>query len=152
LAGQAQIQSVSETPVVHAILQGNKIVTIATQSRHTEAKFIGRKDHGIASPADLRGKKIATTPGTNSDYFMYQFLERHGIPVSEVKIANMPPPEMVVAFAKGDIDGFFAWQPHIYYGQHQLPEQSIVFPPGDLYVGRNTVNMNSDYVKEHPET
>lgn len=152
LAGQAQIQSVSETPIVHAIIQGNKIVTIATQSRQTEPKFIGRKDHGISTPTDIRGKKIAVTPGTNADYYMHVFLEHYGIPLSQVKIANMWPPEMVTSFVQGDIDGFFSWQPHIYYAQRLVREQSIVIPPGDLYVGRDTVNMNADYVKAHPET
>jgi len=151
LAGQAQIQSVSETPIVHAIIQGNKVMTVATVSRHKEAKLIARRDHGISRPEDARGKKLATLPGTNSDYFMYEFFNKYKIAPGEVKIANMPPPEMVVAFAKGDIDGYFAWEPHIYYGQQQLGKEAIVFPPGDLYKGFNTVNMDPAFVKAHPE-
>src|SRR5262249_47480967 len=146
LAGQAQLQSVSETPIVHAIIQGNKVVTVATISRHKEAKLIARKDRGIAKPSDLRGKRLATLPGTNSDFFMYEFLKKHKIPASEVKIANMPPPEMVAAYARGDIDGYFAWEPHIYYGQRQLPKESIVFQPEELYKGWNTLNMDPGFV------
>src|SRR5581483_11662887 len=110
-----------------------------------------RRDHGISRPEDARGKKLATLPGTNSDYFMYEFFNKYKIAPGEVKIANMPPPEMVVAFAKGDIDGYFAWEPHIYYGQQQLGKEAIVFPPGDLYKGFNTVNMDPAFVKAHPE-
>lgn len=152
LAGQAQIQSVSETPIVHAILQGNKVVTIATQARHKEAKLLARKDHGILKPEDVRGKRVATVPGTNSDFFMYEFFEKYKIPLSDVKIANMSPPEMVVALTKGDIDGYFAWEPHIYYGSKQLGDKAIVFPAGALYQGWNTVNMDSDFVRAHPDT
>ncbi len=151
LAGQAQIQSVSETPVVHAIVQGNKLATIATIARHGEAKLIARKDRGIFKPGDLRGRKIATLPGTNSDYFMYRLLKRHGIKPEEVKIANMSPPEMVVAYAKGDIDGYFAWEPHIYYGRRYHGERSTVFPPAGLYEGRVTVNMAPDFLAARPE-
>ncbi|MFA6093753.1 MAG: NrtA/SsuA/CpmA family ABC transporter substrate-binding protein [Elusimicrobiota bacterium] len=152
LAGHAQIQSVSETPVVHAILQGNKIAVIATAARHIEAKLIARTDRGILKPADLRGKKIATLPGTNSDYFMYVFLKKNGIALEDVKIANMPPPEMVTAYAKGDIDGYFAWEPHITYGRRQLPEVSKVFYPGDLYHGWTTVNMDPEFIRQNPQT
>jgi NitT/TauT family transport system substrate-binding protein len=151
LAGQAQIQSVSETPVVHAIIQGNKIVTVATIARHHEAKLIVRNDSGINKPEDLAGKRVATLPGTNSDYFMYKFLAAHGLKPGQVKIANMPPPEMVSAFAKGDIDGYFAWEPHIQFGLAAVPA-SHVFLPGKLYSGWNTVNMNPDFVKANPET
>lgn len=151
LAGQAQIQTVSETPVVHAILQGNKIVTVATICRHQEAKLIARKDRGINKPGDIRGKKLATLPGTNSDYFMYRFLEAHALRIQDVKIANMNPPEMVVAYAKGDIDGYFAWEPHITYGRRQLPEQSLVFYPGNLYRGWSMVNMDPEFVEKNPD-
>jgi len=151
LAKHAQLQSVSETPVVHAILQGNDIVTVATVARHIETKLIARPSRGIRSPADLRGKRVATLPGTNSDYFMYRFFDHYGIALSDVKIANMSPPDMIVAYAKGDIDAYFAWEPHIYYGKKQVPDDSRVFYPGQLYQGRTTVNMNRDYVRQHPE-
>lgn len=151
LAKHAQLQSVSETPVAHAILQGNDIVTVATAARHIEAKLIARPSRGIRSPADIRGKRVATLPGTNSDYFMYRFFEHYGIALGDIKIANMSPPDMVVAYAKGAIDAYFAWEPHIYYGKKQVPDDSLVFYPGRLYQGRITVNMNRDYVRQNPE-
>jgi NitT/TauT family transport system substrate-binding protein len=151
LAGQAQLQTVSEVPVVHALLQGNDLVTIATIAEHAEAKLIARKDRGILSPKDLAGKRVATLPGTNSDYLMYAVFHKYGIGLDQVKVANMEPPAMVVAYAQGDIDAFFAWEPHIYYAEKQLPERSVVFPPGELYRGWSTVNMDGRYARAHPE-
>ncbi len=152
LAGQAQLQSVSETPVVHAIVQGNKIATVATISRHHEAKILARTDHGISKPSDLRGKKVATMPGTNADYFMHRFFEKQGIPLDQVRITNMAPPDMIVQLAKGDIDAYFGWEPHIAYGHRPLPGKTIEFHPGDLYYGRNTVNVNPDFARKNPNT
>jgi NitT/TauT family transport system substrate-binding protein len=151
LTKHAQLQSVSETPVVHAMLQGNDIVTVATVARHIEAKLIAKPSRGIRSPVDIRGKRVATLPGTNSDYFMYRFFDHYGIAPGDVKIANMSPPDMVVAYARGEIDAYFAWEPHIYYGKKQVPDDSLVFYPGQLYQGRTTANMNRDYVRQHPE-
>ncbi len=150
LAGQAQIQSVSETPVVHAIVQGNVVAVVATVARHQEAKLIVRKDRGILKPEDLRGKRIATLPGTNSDYFMYKFLAAHGLTPADLKVTNMSPPEMVAAYANGDIDGYFAWEPHIQFGLAAVP-QSRVFYPGALYRGWMTVNMDPTYARAHPD-
>jgi ABC-type nitrate/sulfonate/bicarbonate transport system substrate-binding protein len=151
LGKNAQVMSVSETPLVHAILQGNKIFIVATVTAHKEVKLIVRTDHGIRAPVDLRGKKIATLPGTNSDFFMYRFLEANGISPRDVKITNMAPPEMVTALVGGDIDAYFAWEPHIYYARERLPGLTAVYPPGDLYAGRHCVAMNQDFVAQHPE-
>lgn len=151
LAKNAEVMSVSETPLVHAILQGNKIFFVATVTAHKETKLIVRTDHGIHAPSDLRGKRIATLPGTNSDYFMYRFLEMNRISLGDVKITNMAPPEMVTALVSGNIDAFFAWEPHIYYARLRLPGATAVYPPGDLYAGRHCVAMNQDFVVQHPD-
>ena len=151
LSKSAEVMSVSETPLMHAILQGNKIYIVTTVTQHQEVKLIARRDKGIQSGKELTGKRIATLPGTNSDYFMYEFLRANGVPIASVKVANMNPPEMVTAFVQGNIDAYFAWEPHIYYAEKQLPEQSIVFPPGDLYHGRHCVAMNQEFVNANPE-
>lgn len=151
LAKGAEVMSVSETPLMHAILQGNDIYIVATVTEHQEVKLIARRDHGIQGPGDLRGKRIATLPGTNSDYFMYEFLENNGIPLKDVKVTNMAPPNMVTGFVQGDIDAYFAWEPHIYYAQEQLPKESVVFPAGNLYYGRHCVAMNKEFVRAQPE-
>ncbi len=151
LAKNAEVMSVSETPLMHAILQGNEIYIIATVTEHQETKLIGRSDHGIQSPRDLQGKFVATLPGTNSDYFMYEFLKKNDILIENIRVTNMAPPDMVTDFVKGDIDAYFAWEPHIYYAKKQLPQKSIVFPAGELYYGRHCVAMNKDFVHAHPE-
>jgi NitT/TauT family transport system substrate-binding protein len=151
LSKSAEVMSVSETPLMHAILQGNTIYIVTTVTQHQEVKLIGRRDKGIQSGSDLKGKRVATQPGTNSDYFMYEFLKANGVPIESVKVTNMNPPDMVTAFVQGNIDAYFAWEPHIYYAQKQLPQQSIVFQPGDLYHGRHCVAMNQEFVQAHPD-
>ncbi len=44
LSDSAEVMSVSETPLVHAVLQGNAISIVTTVTEHQETKFIGRKD------------------------------------------------------------------------------------------------------------
>jgi NitT/TauT family transport system substrate-binding protein len=151
ISNSAEVMSVSETPLVHAILQGNEINFVLTVTEHQETKFIGRKDQGIAKPEDLRGKRIATLPGTNSDYFMYEFLNAHGMSISDMKVTNLAPPDMVTALVSGNIDGYFAWEPHISYSQKRLGDSATVFLPGNLYHGRHCIAMNKKYVQKHPE-
>ncbi len=151
LSGNAQANSVSETGPMLAILKGQPIFIVATAGRHQETKFIGRKDKGILEPKDLAGKKIASLPGTNSDYFTDVFLQAHGLGRKDLgQLLNLAPPDAVTALINGDIDGFFAWEPHIYYAQSKLGANAIVFGPGDLYAGYHTVIMRQDFVKSNP--
>ena len=142
LSGNAQVMSVSETPLVFAMSQGHPIYIVATVTRHQETKFIGRRDQGITNADDLRGRTIATLPGTNSDYFMYRLLNSVNISKGDVHILSLQPPNMVSALVRGDIAGYFAWEPHIYYGQQQLGPNAVIIGPDDLYRGRHCIAMN----------
>lgn len=152
LAGNAEVMNVSETPPVHAMVQGNPIYCVTAIARHAEVRLVARKDRGIARPEDLKGKRVATLPGTNSDYFMHELLKAHGVPLGEVKVAAMRPPEMVRAYVRGDIDAFFAWEPHVTYATKELPERSLVVRSGELYKGRVLVIMGQGFVRSHPDS
>lgn len=152
LTGNADFSSMSETPFMHSVLQGNDVVIVATISTHKEAKGIARKDKGISKPKDLKGKKIATLPGTNSDYFMHVFLEKNGLNPKDVQIVSLPPPEMVSSLIRGDIDAYFAWEPHIFFAKKELGDNSIIFEPKELYNGTANIIMKRDFVKNNPET
>jgi len=152
LTGNAHFSSMSETPFMHSVLQGNDVVIVATVSIHKEAKGIARTDKGILKPKDLKGKKIATLPGTNSDYFMYIFLEKNGLNPKDVQIVSLPPPEMVSSLIRGDIDAYFAWEPHIFFAKKELGNNSIIFEPRELYSGTANIIMRRDFVRNNPET
>ena len=152
LTNNAQFASTSETPFMHAVLQGNDVVIVAAVSEHHETKAIARKDKGITKPQDLKGKKVATLPGTNSDYFMYLFLEKHGLKPRDIRIISLSPSEMVIALVKGDIDAYFAWEPHIFFAKKELGDKAVVFDSDDIYNGTHTIVMQREFVTKHPET
>lgn len=147
LAHDAEVMSVSETPPLRAVLQGQEIRWIATVAEHHEAKLTVRTDV-ISKPEDLVGHKIGTVVGTNSDYYMYRWLEAHDIRPDDVDILAMDPPTMVQAFVQGDIDAMFAWEPHNFNAYSQIPDLSASWPT-ELYSGRHSIIMNADYLSAH---
>jgi NitT/TauT family transport system substrate-binding protein len=150
LSHSAEVMSVSETPPMHAVLQGHELFWVATVSEHRESKITVRSDR-VYYPEALKGKMIGTLPGTNSDYYMYVFLNYWGLSPKDVKITSMKPPHMVTAFVAGEIDAFFAWEPHNYYGYSKLPGKSAVWPTDPkLYSGRHSIVMMQDVVAENP--
>lgn len=147
LSNNAEVMSVSETPPLRAYLAGSKINVIATVTEHREAKLTVRTDR-ITSTDDVKGKKIGTVAGTNSDYYMYRWLESHNIKTSDVKIIQLDAAALSQAFIQGDIDAMFAWEPYNYNASSKIPTLSESWST-ELYNGRHTIVMNSDYLQNN---
>lgn len=129
--------TVVDISTVFAAFQGHNpriVATFSTSEKHVN--MLARKDRNVLSPGDLKGKKIAVSPGTSAEFVMNMFLERNGISRSDVSIVALNPPETVAAITRGDVDAVFAWQPHIYNAQQAL--------------GTNCVTVSSEGIYNHP--
>jgi ABC-type nitrate/sulfonate/bicarbonate transport system substrate-binding protein len=143
LSNNAELMSVSETPPLRAYLGGSKINVVSTVTEHKEAKLTVRTDK-ISKPEDIKGKRIGTVAGTNSDYYMYRWLEEHGIKVDEVEIIQLDAGPLAQAFVQGDVDAMFAWEPHNFNAYSKASTTAESWPT-ELYSGRHCIIMNTDY-------
>ena len=66
----------------------------------------------IRSPADLRGKKVATRMKSTGEFMVMKYLALGDVSPKDVTLVNMAPPDMVIALDRGDICAFFIWQPY----------------------------------------
>ncbi len=105
-AGRGDFISAGDLPSA-AMWQTRTVVGIAPMSSDTDIfGIVGRKD--INSPADLRGRKVATRMGSTGEFLLDRYLASGGLAPADAKILDLAPPEMVLALAHGDIDAF-AW-------------------------------------------
>ena len=96
LEGKADFATVAETPVMFAIMKGEKISVIATiHTSHLGHAILARKDRGILTFEDLKGKKIAATLGTTSDFFLDAILVTHGISRKDVEVVDLKAEEFL---------------------------------------------------------
>lgn len=149
LSDNAELMSVSETPPLRAYLGGSKINVVTTVTEHKEAKLTVRTDK-ISKPEDIKGKKIGTVAGTNSDYYMYRWLEENGIKVDEVEIIQLDAAPLAQAFVQGDVDAMFAWEPHNFNAYSKVPDNAASWPT-ELYNGRHCIIMNSEYLNDNTD-
>jgi NitT/TauT family transport system substrate-binding protein len=135
LVGKSVIAAtVVDISTVFAAYQGHDpriIATFVTSEKHVN--MLARKDRGISKPEDLKGKKIAVSPVTSSEFVMNLFLERAGISRSNVSVVALNPPEIAAAISRGDVDAVFAWQPFIYNAQQALGTNYVVFNTEGIY-------------------
>jgi NitT/TauT family transport system substrate-binding protein len=92
--------------------QGVPIKIVYLGHRYGSAVAVA-KDGPIRSIADLRGRVIAI-PSRFSDerLIVFKVLKEAGIPASEVKMVEMPPPDVAGALAAGAIDAFSMGEPY----------------------------------------
>jgi NitT/TauT family transport system substrate-binding protein len=153
LGGKVDYATVAETPLAFAGLQDQKFYIIATlMSSEKSLKVIARKDAGIHSPKDLKGKKVATLFGTSAEFFMDTFLKANGVNREDVKATNLKPPDMVTALVRGDISACFIWEPHIHNMNKTLNKNAIVFLGDSIYTETFNLVVLQDYAKKHPRT
>lgn len=112
LAGKADIATVADTPVAQAALDGKQLWIIASYSRVERAvSIVGRRDRGIATFSDLKGKAVGTTPGTIADYFLQSYLINAGVDPKSVEAVNLTPSQYVDSVVSGNVDAVAAAAP-----------------------------------------
>ena len=111
-SGDVQIGEAGSAPIAAAISQGLdvELFWILEDIGAAEALVV-RDGSGITKMSDLKGKKIATPFVSTSHFHLLYAMELAGLKASDVQVLNMRPPEIAAAWARGDIDGAFIWDP-----------------------------------------
>lgn len=109
LSGSASFCTTTQSPTLLAALRGLKPRIVADFSRSAKEMLVAAsKKSGVETPADLKGKKIATRIGSSGHFYLNQWLKLHGLTLADVEVVNMAGPEMVAATVRGDVNAF-AW-------------------------------------------
>jgi ABC-type nitrate/sulfonate/bicarbonate transport system substrate-binding protein len=153
LRGRADFATVAETPVMLAIMNGATISILATtQTANRVNAIVARRDRGIAAPGDLKGRRIAVTQGTTSDYFMDSFLAVHKIAPGEMTVVDLKPEQMGEALARGEVDAVSVFMPLPIQVQKKLGGRAVVFYDEHIYTSMFNMVTSQKLVREHPET
>lgn len=153
LAEKADIATVAETPIMFAIMQGGKIAVIATiQTSNTGNAILARRDKGILTLGDLKGKKIAATLNTTSDFFLDTILSINRISRKDIEIVNMKAHEMADALADGDIDAASSCPSYTAMTRRKMDNLAIIFQDEDIYRWTFNVVASQEFIKKKPGT
>lgn len=135
---QADVATVADTPIVMAAHHGQVFQILATMTTSRDNSFVVRSDRGIASPADLRGKRIGYVRGTSGHYFTDTFLTYHGITLDQITPVELDAARAPQQLAAGEVDAAGLYQPHGPEALRLLGSQGRVLSAPRLY----TATMN----------
>lgn len=151
IEGKADIATVGDTPIVFAVMNGEKITTLAAiQTSNKDEAIVARRDRGITKPADLKGKTIGVTLGTTAHFFVDSFLLAHGLEMEKVTLVDMKPAEMAVALESGRVDAVSVFNPTVKQLEKHLGENGVLFYGESLYK-TFCVTATQEFVKKNPE-
>lgn len=157
--GEADMATVAELPIVYAALdrskfaekgRGDFVIFGDLVYSNQVSQALARKDRGINSPEDLRGKTIAVPRGTTVDFFLDSFLAIHRIQPSEITTVNLDVVSQVEALVKGEVDAIFSWQPHVREAQLKLGDNAYLLPLNLYYHTAWLLTSMQGYAEQNP--
>jgi sulfonate transport system substrate-binding protein len=125
-----------------------KIVDVYSKPEWT-ALVVG-KDSPITSVAELKGKKIAVTKGTDPYFFLLQSLAAAGLSPSDVEIVNLQHADGKTALERGDVDAWSGLDPFL--AQTVLEQGSRILYRNADFNSFGVLNAREDVIANKPET
>ncbi|WP_186018017.1 aliphatic sulfonate ABC transporter substrate-binding protein [Burkholderia gladioli] len=148
-SGAADFGSTAGLAAVLGRANGNPIRAVYVFSRPEWTALVVRKDSPIHSLADLKGRKIAATRGTDPFLFTLRALHTVGLTRDDVELVNLQHPDGRTALANGQVDAWAGLDPHM--AAAQVDDGARL-----LYrnVGFNTygfLNVREAFASQHPQ-
>jgi len=147
-AGTLDVFATGDTPALIGRSSGLKYVLIDIDVTHTDNSIYVRAD-GPKSVAELVGKKIPVSQGTNGMHYVYGVLQDAGI-LDKVQILSLDSGAVESALLRGDIDAASSQTPAVM----EAKGFRIIDRAGDhknlnLY-GNLPVVAGEDFLRQHP--
>lgn len=127
LAGEADIATAGEFVFITNLVGHPDLRIFATVSDFRIDALVARKDRGISTPTDLKGKKIGVMRKATSEFFLGRFLTLNGISMEEVDIVDLKPARIVEALLNGEIDAGQTWEPNVYQMKKKLGDRAVIW-------------------------
>jgi sulfonate transport system substrate-binding protein len=128
---------------------GNPIKSVYVYSRPEWTALVVAKDSPIKTVADLKGKKIAATKGTDPYLFLLRTLKLHNIKKSDVEIVHLQHADGRTALETGRVDAWAGLDPHM--AASELQANSRLLYRNVSFNTYGFLNVTEDFAKKYPE-
>jgi len=102
----------------------------------------------IKTVADLKGKKIAVTRGTDPFFFLLRSLKEAGLSQSDVEIVNLQHADGRLALERGQVDAWSGLDPHM--ASAELTSGAKLLYRNIDFNTFGTLNVREDFLQKYP--
>jgi sulfonate transport system substrate-binding protein len=148
-AGSIDLGSTAGSAALVARINGNPIKSIYVYSRPEWTALVTRKDTGIKSVADLKGKSVAVTRGTDPHIFLVRALADAKLTDKDVRFVLLQHPDGRTALIRGDVDAWAGLDPMM--AAAELDEGAQLFYRNASANTWGILNVREEFATAHPE-
>ena len=144
-SGTVAFGSTAGSAALLARANGSPIRTVFLYSQPEWTAIVVGKDSKLKSVAELRGKTIAATRGTDPWFFLLRALHDAGLGTSDVQIVDLQHPDGRIALERGQVQAWAGLDPHM--AASQLQAGSRLLYRNLNYNTYGALNANEDFLK-----
>jgi len=151
-SGSVHTGTVGNTPPIFAAASGADFKVVAASYYTAEGDaIVVPKGSPITSVEDLKGKQVAVAPGSSANYNLLGQLDKVGLSLQDVDVAELQPADALAALTSGKVDAWASWEP--YTSQVQVDHGATPIVTGENGV-MNGLNFSaaSDEALDDPAT
>lgn len=148
-AGSIDFGSTAGAAALVARINGNPIKSIYVYSRPEWTALVTAKDKPIRTVADLKGRSIAVTRGTDPHIFLVRALQEAKLTERDVKIVLLQHPDGKTALVRGDVDAWAGLDPMM--AQAEIENGARLFyrkPEANTW---GVLNVREAFLRDHPD-
>ncbi|WPO48489.1 aliphatic sulfonate ABC transporter substrate-binding protein [Pseudomonas sp. S1Bt23] len=149
-SGGVDFASSASLAAVLSRANGSPIKSVYVYSRAEWTALVVRKDSPYQTIADLKGKKIAATKGTDPYLFTLRSLQQAGLKKDDVELVHLQHPDGRTALEKGDVDAWAGLDPHMAASEVQAGSRLLY--RNSAFNSYGVLSVTEQYAKEHPQT
>jgi NitT/TauT family transport system substrate-binding protein len=123
--GEAQLATVSDAAFAVQAMQDPTLRVLGAIGATTAGRIVARKDRGIRTPWDLKGKRVGYTAGTTSDYFLYAFLLTEDIAPAEITLVDLAATQQAEAVVQGEVDAVSAFAANAFAAEQRMGQSAL---------------------------
>jgi sulfonate transport system substrate-binding protein len=148
-AGSIDFGSSAGSAALVARINGNPIKSIYVFSRPEWTALVTTKDSRIATVADLKGKRVAVTRGTDPHIFLVRALLDAGLTEKDITPVLLQHADGKTALIRGDVDAWAGLDPMM--AQAEIEDGAkLFFRKADANTW-GILNVREQFLKDYPQ-
>lgn len=128
---------------------GTPVQVIATTALSEWTALVVRRDEKLSGLADLKGKRVAVTPGTDPNIFLLRALATVGLGAGDIVVVPLQHPLGRQALDSGQVDAWAGLDP--FMAEAQLQNHDHLLYRNRSLVSPGTLLVREDFEAAHPE-
>ena len=148
-AGSIDLGSTAGSAALVAKINGNPIKSIYVYSRPEWTALVTAKGSGITGIAELKGKRVAVTRGTDPHIFLVRALLGAGLSEKDITPVLLQHADGKTALIRGDVDAWAGLDPMM--AQAEIEEGAKLFfrkPDANTW---GILNVREQFLKDYPD-